>query len=141
MGALLGAVAAGQRANAPQLVVLDEWKGGGGKPLMCSVGKGITFDSGGISIKPGAGMEEMKFDMCGAASVLGTLKRRAVKLPLAWSASWRRWRTCRTAMPIARRRGQDHVRQDHGSPQHRCRRPPDPVRRADLRASASSRPR
>src|SRR5205085_3417210 len=37
------------------------------------VGKGITFDTGGISIKPGAEMDEMKFDMCGAASVLGTL--------------------------------------------------------------------
>jgi len=38
------------------------------------VGKGITFDSGGISLKPGAEMDEMKFDMCGAASVLGTFK-------------------------------------------------------------------
>lgn len=38
------------------------------------VGKGITFDSGGISLKPGAGMDEMKYDMCGAASVLGTFK-------------------------------------------------------------------
>ncbi|MAX33246.1 leucyl aminopeptidase [Onishia taeanensis] len=38
------------------------------------VGKGITFDSGGISLKPGAGMDEMKFDMCGAASVFGTVK-------------------------------------------------------------------
>ena len=38
------------------------------------VGKGITFDSGGISLKPGASMDEMKFDMCGAASVLGTFK-------------------------------------------------------------------
>lgn len=38
------------------------------------VGKGITFDAGGISIKPGAGMDEMKFDMCGAASVLGTIR-------------------------------------------------------------------
>src|SRR5690606_22869347 len=37
------------------------------------VGKGITFDTGGISIKPGAGMDEMKFDMCGAASVFGTM--------------------------------------------------------------------
>jgi leucyl aminopeptidase len=36
------------------------------------VGKGITFDTGGISLKPGAGMDEMKFDMCGAASVMGT---------------------------------------------------------------------
>ena len=38
------------------------------------IGKGITFDTGGISLKPGAGMDEMKFDMCGAASVLGTFK-------------------------------------------------------------------
>jgi leucyl aminopeptidase len=38
------------------------------------VGKGVTFDSGGISLKPGAAMDEMKFDMCGAASVLGTLR-------------------------------------------------------------------
>ncbi|MFP3355486.1 hypothetical protein R0K04_29515, partial [Pseudoalteromonas sp. SIMBA_153] len=38
------------------------------------VGKGVTFDSGGISIKPGAAMDEMKFDMGGSASVLGTIK-------------------------------------------------------------------
>ena len=38
------------------------------------VGKGVTFDTGGISLKPGAGMDEMKFDMCGAASVLGTIQ-------------------------------------------------------------------
>ena len=50
---------------------------------MVLVGKGITFDTGGISLKPGAEMDEMKFDMCGAASVLGTLKAVAeMKLPL-----------------------------------------------------------
>ena len=38
------------------------------------VGKGITFDTGGISLKPGEGMDEMKYDMCGAASVLGTIQ-------------------------------------------------------------------
>ena len=43
------------------------------RPLVL-IGKGITFDSGGISLKPGEGMDEMKFDMCGAASVLGALK-------------------------------------------------------------------
>jgi len=43
------------------------------KPVVL-VGKGITFDSGGISLKPGAEMDEMKYDMCGAASVLGTLQ-------------------------------------------------------------------
>ena len=69
MGALLG-VAQGS-ANKPRLIVL-EWKGGGAdeKPYAL-VGKGVTFDTGGISIKPSAGMEEMKFDMCGAAGVLG----------------------------------------------------------------------
>lgn len=45
------------------------------------VGKGITFDSGGISLKPGAGMDEMKYDMCGAASVLGTLRTIAELRP------------------------------------------------------------
>lgn len=52
------------------------------KPIVL-VGKGITFDSGGISLKPGPEMDEMKYDMCGAASVLGTLKAAALmKLPL-----------------------------------------------------------
>ena len=47
------------------------------------VGKGITFDSGGISLKPGAKMDEMKFDMCGAASVIGTMSAIAeMKLPI-----------------------------------------------------------
>ena len=69
--------------QAPKLIVLH-YKGGkkDGKPLVL-VGKGITFDSGGISLKPGPEMDEMKFDMCGAASVLGTLKAVAqMKLPL-----------------------------------------------------------
>ncbi len=52
------------------------------KPVVL-VGKGITFDTGGISLKPGEGMDEMKFDMCGAASVLGTLKAVALlQLPI-----------------------------------------------------------
>ncbi len=71
MGALL-AVARGSR-QAPKLISV-EYNGGkkGDKPVVL-VGKGITFDSGGISIKPGAAMDEMKYDMCGAASVLGVL--------------------------------------------------------------------
>jgi leucyl aminopeptidase len=69
MGALLG-VSQGS-ANEPKLVVLH-YKGAGEKDKpVALVGKGITFDTGGISIKPSAGMEEMKFDMCGAAGVLG----------------------------------------------------------------------
>jgi len=68
-GSLL-AVARGS-VNKPKLVIL-EYKGGNEseKPY-AFVGKGVTFDSGGISLKPGAGMEEMKFDMGGAAGVLG----------------------------------------------------------------------
>jgi len=47
------------------------------------VGKGVTFDTGGISLKPGLGMDEMKFDMCGAASVLGTIRALCeAKLPI-----------------------------------------------------------
>ena len=80
MGALLG-VAQGS-ANAPKLIVL-QWRGGGEARPHALVGKGITFDSGGISLKPGAGMEEMKFDMCGAAGVLGAfLAAVELKLPL-----------------------------------------------------------
>jgi leucyl aminopeptidase len=69
MGSLLG-VSQGS-ANPPKLVVLKyEGAAAKAKPYVL-VGKGITFDTGGISLKPGAGMEEMKFDMCGAAGVLG----------------------------------------------------------------------
>jgi leucyl aminopeptidase len=50
-----------------------EYKGGGSKKPICYVGKGLTFDSGGICIKPGAGMDEMKYDMCGGANVIGTM--------------------------------------------------------------------
>ncbi|WP_153111354.1 leucyl aminopeptidase [Propionivibrio limicola] len=67
----------------PKLIVLH-YKGGkaNDKPVVL-VGKGITFDTGGISLKPGEGMDEMKFDMCGAASVLGTIKAAALmQLPL-----------------------------------------------------------
>ena len=67
----------------PKFIVL-KYAGGqeGVKPIVL-VGKGITFDTGGISLKPGPEMDEMKFDMSGAASVLGTMKAIAqMKLPL-----------------------------------------------------------
>jgi len=78
-GSLL-AVARGS-ANKPRLIAL-EYKGGneGDKPY-AFVGKGVTFDSGGISLKPGPGMEDMKFDMGGAAGVLGAFVA-AVKMGL-----------------------------------------------------------
>jgi leucyl aminopeptidase len=72
MGAFL-AVSIGSE-QPPRLIVMN-YQGGkkSDKPFVL-VGKGITFDTGGISIKPAAGMDEMKFDMCGAASVFGTLR-------------------------------------------------------------------
>ena len=69
--------------QAPKLIAVH-YKGGKAaeKPVVL-VGKGITFDTGGISLKPGEGMDEMKFDMCGAASVLGALKAVALmQLPI-----------------------------------------------------------
>jgi leucyl aminopeptidase len=76
MGALLG-VAQGS-IRKPRLLAL-RWDGTGGaqaKPL-CFVGKGVTFDTGGISLKPGPGMEDMKWDMGGAGAVVGLMKALA----------------------------------------------------------------
>lgn len=72
MGALL-AVAQGTEQE-PQLIVLEHRGGAVGEPPLVLVGKAITFDSGGISIKPAASMEDMKFDMCGGAAVLGAMQ-------------------------------------------------------------------
>ncbi|ACO77394.1 leucyl aminopeptidase [Azotobacter vinelandii CA] len=72
MGAFL-AVAQGSD-QPPRLIVLDYQGGKKDEQPFVLVGKGITFDSGGISLKPGSGMDEMKYDMCGAASVLGTFR-------------------------------------------------------------------
>ncbi|WP_386070615.1 leucyl aminopeptidase [Tahibacter sp. UC22_41] len=80
MGSLLG-VAQGS-ANPPKLVVL-RWNGGGNARPYALVGKGITFDTGGISLKPGPGMDEMKFDMCGAGGMFGAfVAATTLKLPL-----------------------------------------------------------
>ncbi|MCC6783903.1 MAG: leucyl aminopeptidase [Planctomycetes bacterium] len=68
MGALLG-VARGS-SKPPKLIVLD-WHPRGARKCVCVVGKGLTFDSGGISIKPAAKMDEMRYDMCGGGAVLG----------------------------------------------------------------------
>jgi len=72
MGSFLG-VAQGS-LEPPKLIVLQHSKGKKNQKPVALVGKGITFDTGGISLKPGAEMDEMKYDMCGAASVLGTFK-------------------------------------------------------------------
>jgi leucyl aminopeptidase len=70
MGSLLG-VGQGSRRES-QLAVI-QWKGGGDAQPIAFVGKGVTFDTGGISIKPADGMEDMKFDMGGAGAVAGLM--------------------------------------------------------------------
>ena len=81
MGGLL-AVARGS-GQPPKLVVMTYRGGAPGTQPVVLVGKGITFDAGGISIKPALEMDEMKFDMCGAASVIGALHAAALlELPL-----------------------------------------------------------
>jgi leucyl aminopeptidase len=75
MGALLGVAQGSMRE--PQLLVM-RWDGtNGAEPPIALVGKGVTFDTGGISIKPAAGMEDMKWDMGGAGAVAGTMKALA----------------------------------------------------------------
>ncbi|GAA3887082.1 leucyl aminopeptidase [Sphingomonas limnosediminicola] len=71
MGALLG-VAQGSDREARMLIL--RWNGGGQGQPAAFVGKGVTFDTGGISIKPAAGMEAMKWDMGGAGAVVGAMK-------------------------------------------------------------------
>ncbi len=68
-------------AQPPKFIVLRYEGGAAGQAPVVLVGKGITFDTGGISLKPGAGMDEMKFDMGGAASVLGTFQSLALLAP------------------------------------------------------------
>jgi leucyl aminopeptidase len=76
MNALL-AVGAGSAAT-PRLIVLEHRpKGAVGKGTICIIGKGITFDSGGLSLKPATGMLEMKHDMSGAATVMGAMQAAA----------------------------------------------------------------
>ena len=79
-GGLIG-VAAGSD-EPPRFVVL-EYRRGGHSPTACLVGKGVTFDSGGLSLKPTASMEDMKSDMTGAAVVVATMQAAArLKLPV-----------------------------------------------------------
>lgn len=80
MGTLL---AVSQGSDQPPRLIDIHYQGAGDSAPIILVGKGITFDSGGLTIKPGNAMDEMKYDMSGAASVLGTLKACALlKLPI-----------------------------------------------------------
>lgn len=79
MGSLLS-VSRGSREPAKLIIMHYQGAADDVKPVVL-VGKGVTFDSGGISIKPGPGMDEMKYDMCGAASVIGTMAAIAAIKP------------------------------------------------------------
>jgi len=79
MGSFL---AVAQGADTPPRFIIMKYQGAGKKEApVVLVGKGITFDTGGISLKPAPEMDEMKFDMCGAASVLGTMRAVAELKP------------------------------------------------------------
>ncbi len=81
MGSFLSVTAGSDQP--PRLIVLEYHGSRSNTPPIALVGKGITFDTGGISIKPAAAMDEMKYDMCGAATVLGVFKAAAsLKLPI-----------------------------------------------------------
>jgi len=71
-------LAVGQGSESPSRVVVMQWKGAEGAPLAL-IGKGVVFDTGGISIKPAAGMEDMTMDMGGAGTVAGTMKALALR--------------------------------------------------------------
>ncbi len=74
MGSLL---CVGQGSDSPSKVVVMEWNGGGDEPPFALVGKGVVFDTGGISLKPAGGMEDMTMDMGGAGVVAGVMKALA----------------------------------------------------------------
>ena len=78
-----GILAVGQGSSNPPRLIVMNYRKGGKAPLLAVVGKAVTFDSGGISLKPGARMEEMKFDMSGGAAVFGFMRAVAgLKLPV-----------------------------------------------------------
>jgi len=76
MGALLGV---GQGSESPSKIVVMKWMGGGDEAPFALVGKGVVFDTGGISLKPAAGMEDMTMDMGGAGVVAGVMRALALR--------------------------------------------------------------
>ena len=69
----------GQGSVTPTKMVVMQWQAGGEEPPLALVGKGVVFDTGGISLKPAAGMEDMTMDMGGAATVSGVMKSLALR--------------------------------------------------------------
>ncbi len=142
MGALLG-VAQGSRTAGRALLAMRLEGGRRARQPLAFVGKGVTFDSGGICIKPAAGMEDMKWDMGGAGAVAGTMLALATRKAKANVVG-----VCGLVenMPDgnAQRPGDvvtSHVGPDDRGDQHRRRRPAGAVRRADLGAARPTSPR
>ena len=134
-GALL-AVAQGSAHEAR--VVVMRWNGGGGAQPLCFVGKGVTFDTGGICLKPGANMGDMKWDMAGAGAVVGVmaaLARRKARANVVGLVGLTENMPSGTAT-AARRRGEEPLRADDRGAQHRRRRPAHAGRRDLVRAGA-----
>ena len=138
MGALIG-VAQGS-VEPPRVIVLryTPEKPRPGGPVLGLVGKAVTFDTGGISIKPANNMEKMKYDMGGGATMLGAM--RAIAASEALRSGDRRdsfhRKHARRPRAKARRRAGGDVRQNHRSDQHGRRRPDGSGRRSLLRAQA-----
>jgi leucyl aminopeptidase len=72
-------LAVGQGSETPSKVVVMQWKGGGDEAPLALIGKGVVFDTGGVSLKPAAGMEEMTMDMGGAGVVSGVMRSIALR--------------------------------------------------------------
>lgn len=72
-------LAVGQGSVSPSKVVVMEWSGGGDEPPVALIGKGVVFDTGGISLKPAGGMEDMTMDMGGAGTVAGVMQALAMR--------------------------------------------------------------
>ena len=133
MGGLL-AVAQGSHEE-PRLIVL-RYDGGGGRPrLLGIVGKAVTFDTGGISIKPSGKMQEMKMDMSGGAAAIEATGRDRAPRASGQARDGRAGDREHALRPRdqARRHHHDLERQDGRGQQHRRRGPADPRRRARLR--------
>ncbi len=130
MGALLGV---GQGSARESRVVVMRWNGGKkGDAPVAFIGKGVCFDTGGISIKPAAGMEDMKGDMAGAACVVGLMRAlaaRKAKVNAVGVIGARRKYAGRQCATSRRYRHLD-VWPDHRDHQYRRRRPSRPRRRA-----------
>ena len=138
-GGFGGVLGVGGGSSRPPRLVRLTYKGSRATSKVALIGKGITFDTGGISLKPADSMHTMKSDMGGAAAVIATIIAAAtLKLPLEITAT----------VPIAenmpgggapsRRRAADVRREDRRGPEHRRRGPADPRRRdrAGLRGRA-----